>query len=356
MISDDQNQQQPIPTAVYPPRAPDPLAHQGQPAPMTDKMQSVPTPSGLLAQPWPQPSRTPQASQFLPQADQTPQPGMPWPQPSTVAPRRPKRKRSNMRGVAIFALTCLLAIVFAIGLFSGWTFAHTSSNTGGPTTPTAATTSTSSNSGSLSTLEAAQEQAIARVTPAVVEIQGTLAQAVSIGSGVIIDPQGDIVTNNHVVSGASSLTVTFSNGKSQTAQLIGTDPAHDLAVLRVQPFSGMTVATLGDSAQLTVGQEVLAIGNPLGYSESATSGVVSALNRSEAESRDVTLNNLIQTSAPINPGNSGGALINLQGQVIGIPTLSAVNNETNTPANGIGFAIPSNTVQSVVAQILGSSK
>jgi S1-C subfamily serine protease len=97
----------------------------------------------------------------------------------------------------------------------------------------------------------------------------------------------------------------------------------------------------------------MAIGNPLGYSGTATSGVVSALNRSAQESRTVNLTGLIQTSAPINPGNSGGALINLQGQVVGIPTLSAVNNETNTPANGIGFAIPSSQVEAALTQILG---
>jgi len=161
------------------------------------------------------------------------------------------------------------------------------------------------------------------------------------------------VTNHHVVDGASTLQVVLSDGRSVTAQLVGSDASNDLAVLRIQPFVGMTVATLGDSAKLTIGQEVLAIGNPLGYSGTVTSGVVSALNRDARESSSVKLTGLIQTSAPINPGNSGGALINLQGEVVGIPTLSAVNNETNTPANGIGFAIPSSQVKLALTQILG---
>ncbi len=186
-----------------------------------------------------------------------------------------------------------------------------------------------------------------------VQVEGTTFQGEQLGSGVIIDKNGDIVTNNHVVSGVNSLQVMLSNGTSETAQVIGTNPSNDLAIIRVQPFTGMVVATLGDSSQLVVGQEVLAIGNPLGYTGTVTEGVVSALNWSVDESNTVHLTNLIQTSAPINPGNSGGALINLQGQVVGITTLSALNSETNTPAEDIGFAIPSNQVQSLIKQTLG---
>jgi putative serine protease PepD len=169
---------------------------------------------------------------------------------------------------------------------------------------------------------------------------------------VIIDKKGDIVTNNHVVSGEQAINVVLSNGMTEQARFIGSDAANDLAVVRIQPFTNMTVATIGDASKLTVGQEVLAIGNPLGITETATSGIVSALNRNTAASNNVTLNGLIQTDAPINPGNSGGALVNLQGELIGIPTLTAVDTESNTPANGVGFAISSNTIQTVVAQIL----
>jgi len=160
------------------------------------------------------------------------------------------------------------------------------------------------------------------------------------------------VTNNHVVSGEQSIQVLLSNGSTEQAQLVGTNAANDLAVVRIAPFAHMTVAQLGDSSKLVVGQEVLAVGNPLGITETATQGIVSALNRSVAESAGTTLSQAIQTDAALNPGNSGGALVNLQGQLIGIPTLGAVNTETNTTANGVSFAIPSNLVKTVVQQIL----
>jgi len=277
-----------------------------------------------------------------------PQTGLPQPiVDQTSVARKPVRSRA--RSIAIFALTCMLALVFGVGLFSGWTFARSGAGTTvvpGSTSPST-TVSTSLDS------QTAREAAIAKVSPAVVEIVGQLAQGTALGSGIIVDKNGSIITNHHVVDGVSTLQVVLSDGRSVPAQLVGSDAANDLAVLRIQPYAGMTVATLGDSSKLTIGQEVLAIGNPLGYSGTVTSGVVSALNRSAQESRSVSLTGLIQTSAPINPGNSGGALINLQGEVMGIPTLSAVNSETNTPANGIGFAIPSSQVKTALAQILG---
>jgi S1-C subfamily serine protease len=123
----------------------------------------------------------------------------------------------------------------------------------------------------------------------------------------------------------------------------------------------MTVATLGDSSKLSVGQEVLAIGNPLGITQTVTKGIVSALGRTVSESSGqggtgATIPNAIQTDAPINPGNSGGALIDLRGNVIGIPTLAAIDPEFNAPANGVGFAIPSNRVNLIVPQIINNGK
>ena len=284
------------------------------------------------------------------------QPGTTMPQPVSTQSTIPhaqmlqKPARSKTRSVAIFALTCLLAVVFAVGLFSGWTYARSSVGT----SPTVAgSTSPSKTVSTALDDQSVREAAIAKVTPSVVEIVGQISQGTALGSGILVDKNGDIVTNNHVVNGVSSLEVVLSNGHNVSARLIGTDPTNDLAVLRIQPYAGMAVATLGDSSQLTIGQEVLAIGNPLGYSGTVTSGVVSALNRTAQESRSVNLTGLIQTSAPINPGNSGGALVNLQGQVVGIPTLSAVDSETNTPANGIGFAIPSSQVKAAMTQILG---
>jgi S1-C subfamily serine protease len=246
------------------------------------------------------------------------------------------------------ALTLVLAIIFGIGLFAGWEFAG---NSGTSTTSNAGATSAASPS-SGNTLETQQEAAIARIEPAVVELKVTTAQGQQIGSGVIIDTRGDIVTNNHVISGAQTIDAVLSNGSTETAQLVGTDAADDLAVVRIQPFAHMTVAQIGNSSKLVVGQEVLAIGNPLGITETATRGIVSALNRSVTESTGTTISQAIQTDAAVNPGNSGGALVNLQGQLIGIPTLTAINTESNTPANGVGFAIPSNRVETVVQQLI----
>ncbi len=246
-------------------------------------------------------------------------------------------------------LTLVLALIFSVGLFSGWEFANNSSSAS--TTTKAVATSTASSSTGTS-IQSQQEAAIAAIEPTVVELKVTTAQGGQIGSGVIIDSNGDIVTNNHVVSGEQSIEVLLSNGSTEQGQLIGTNAADDLAVVRIAPFAHMTVAQLGDSSKLVVGQEVLAVGNPLGITETATEGIVSALNRSVTESAGTTLSNAIQTDAALNPGNSGGALVNLQGQLIGIPTLGAVNTETNTTANGVSFAIPSNVVKTVVQQIL----
>jgi len=123
--------------------------------------------------------------------------------------------------------------------------------------------------------------------------------------------------------------------------------------LKIQPPGNMTVATLGDSSQLRVGQEVLAIGNPLGITQTVTNGIVSALGRTISEGQGgATISDAIQTDALINPGNSGGALVDLQGNLVGIPTLTAIDPEFNTPANGVGFAIPSNRVKSIVSQFI----
>src|SRR5438045_1305499 len=165
-------------------------------------------------------------------------------------------------------------------------------------------------------------------------------------------PAGDIVTNNHVVSGEQSITVVLSNGSTEQGQLIGTSASNDLAVVRITPYAHMVVAQFGDSSKLVVGQDVIAVGNPLGITGTATEGIVSALNRSIPESAGVTISNAIQTDAALNPGNSGGALINVQGQLIGIPFAGAQNSGTNTTADGVNFAIPSNLVQTVVQQML----
>ena len=271
-----------------------------------------------------------------------------YPPEPVAGPPTPPRKRPGRAG-AIVLLSLVLALIFGLGLFSGWEFSNNKSST---TTPSSATSTATSTSSSSANVEAAQEAAIAKIEPSVVELKVITAQGEQIGSGVIIDANGDIVTNNHVVNGEQTIQVVLSNGSTEQGQLVGTVAADDLAVVRIQPYAHMVVAQIGSSSSLVVGQEVLAVGNPLGITETATSGIVSALNRSVTESTGVTISNAIQTDAPINPGNSGGALINLQGQLVGIPTLTAVNTESNTAANGLSFAIPSSLVQSALQQIL----
>ena len=270
------------------------------------------------------------------------------PEPPSPPPIPPRKRRRRGPAGAILLLTLVLALIFGTGLFSGWEYAHTSTTTKAGATSTATTSSGTS-------LQAQQEAAIAKIEPSVVELEVTTAQGEQIGSGVIIDAQGDIVTNNHVVSGAQSITVVLSNGSTEQGQLIGTSASNDLAVVRIAPYAHMVVAQFGDSSKLVVGQDVIAVGNPLGITGTATEGIVSALNRSIPESSGVTISNAIQTDAAVNPGNSGGALINLQGQLIGIPFAGAENTQTNTQADGVNFAIPSNLVQTVVQQILQQS-
>ena len=280
--------------------------------------------------------------------------------PPTVPPIYPRRS-NGMRTGAIVALTIVLLVVLGVGLFAGWQFGRSSISIGSTSTSVA---TLQPGTGPQSTVppltgnneQAVREAVIAKVRPAVVEVNVTTQQGGAIGSGVIIDGRGYIVTNNHVVSGAQSMTVTLYDGANLQAQLVGTDPADDLAVIKITPPSkGLTVATLGDSSKLQVGQDVLAIGNPLGITQTVTHGIISALGRNVSEGQGgATIPNAIQTDAPINPGNSGGALVDMQGNLIGIPTLAAIDPEFNTPASGVGFAIPSNRVATIVPQIIAT--
>jgi S1-C subfamily serine protease len=195
-------------------------------------------------------------------------------------------------------------------------------------------------------------EVVDHVSPAVVQIQTTQG----LGSGVVFDDQGDVVTNAHVTDGAKSFRVTLSDGARHAGTLVGTDPSNDLAVIHM---SGATPApaTFGDSSKARAGDILLAIGNPLGLQSSVTQGIVSSVNRQVSEGNGVTLSQAIQTSAEINPGNSGGALVDLSGRVIGIPTLAALDPEFgNAQAPGIGFAIPSNTVRRVADQLIGEGQ
>jgi S1-C subfamily serine protease len=205
-------------------------------------------------------------------------------------------------------------------------------------------------SASATALESQMVKVIRRVSPAVVQIQCGR----SLGSGIVFDDRGDVVTNAHVISGARSCTVTLPVGNEHSASVVGSDTTHDVAVVHL---AGATPdpATFADSSKVQVGDLVLAMGNPLGLRSSVTQGIVSSLNRNVAESQKVDLSALIQTSAEINPGNSGGALVDLSGRVVGIPTLTALDPEFGgAQAPGIGFAIPSNTIRTIASSLIGS--
>ena len=188
------------------------------------------------------------------------------------------------------------------------------------------------------------------VSPSVVQIQ----TAQDLGSGVVFDTRGDVVTNAHVVGNATRFVVTLASGDSHPATAIGRDAANDLAVIRITGARPRP-ATFADSSQVEVGDIALALGNPLGLRSSVTEGIVSAVGRSVPEGDGVTLSSAIQTSAAINPGNSGGALVDLSGRVIGIPTLAALDPEMGaSEAPGIGFAIDGNTVRRVAGALAHS--
>jgi S1-C subfamily serine protease len=184
---------------------------------------------------------------------------------------------------------------------------------------------------------------------------------------VVIDGNGYVLTNNHVIAGAASgngtIVVTFADEATAKAQIVGRDPISDLAVLKV-PNDKLTVATLGDSDLLAVGDPVIAIGSPLGLQGTVTSGIVSALNRAvhvfaDDGSSDAYLD-AIQTDAPINPGNSGGALVDAAGAVVGINSAAAtatpLPGQQSLPASGIGYAIPINYARSIAEQLIKSGK
>jgi putative serine protease PepD len=170
------------------------------------------------------------------------------------------------------------------------------------------------------------------------------------GSGFVYDEQGHIVTNQHVVDGAESISVLFPNGQRYDATLVGSDASTDLAVIKVDaPASALEPLELADSSQLEVGEGVVAIGSPFGLEDTVTAGIVSALDRQMEALNGFTINNSIQTDAAINHGNSGGPLLDLDGRVVGV---NAQIRSESGGSDGIGFAIPSNTVESVVSQLV----
>jgi S1-C subfamily serine protease len=178
----------------------------------------------------------------------------------------------------------------------------------------------------------------------------------ALGSGFVIDKAGYIVTNYHVVEGAKSIQVTFSNSSSIDASLVGSDPSTDIAVLKVNTSSSaLTPLTLGDSDLVRVGDSVVAIGNPFGLSRSVTAGIVSAIQREITAPNRYAIDHVIQTDAAINHGNSGGPLINTRGEVIGVNAQIETGGVSQGNV-GVGFAVPSDTVKSVAGQLIKSGK
>jgi putative serine protease PepD len=174
------------------------------------------------------------------------------------------------------------------------------------------------------------------------------------GSGFVYDVDGHIITNEHVVDGASSVRVTFWNGKTYSARVVGTDASTDLAVLDVDaPLAQLFPLSLGDSAGVEVGDNVVAIGSPFGLEETVTAGIVSALHRQMTSPNNFAIDDSIQTDAAINHGNSGGPLLNAEGKVIGVNAQIASDSGGS---DGVGFAIPSNTVLSIASQLISSGK
>lgn len=188
-----------------------------------------------------------------------------------------------------------------------------------------------------------------KVGPSVVQIKHVVSESgyeqQGLGSGVIITPDGFVLTNNHVVEGAKEFEVTLTTGKTYKADLVGKDPLTDLAVIRL-PDNGFPFASLGDSGKLQVGQLVIAIGNPFGFQSTVSTGVISALGRTMRNTQGRIIDNIIQTDVSLNPGNSGGPLVDSRGNVIGI------NTAIIAIAQGIGLAVSSNTASWVVSELI----
>jgi len=212
------------------------------------------------------------------------------------------------------------------------------------------TTGTIAGSGALAQFQDQLRNLADSFLPSIVQI----TTESGLGSGIVFDSKGDIVTNNHVVQGAKTFTVTASNGKQQPATLIGSYPNNDLAVIHVAATADLRPATFADASQVRVGDIVIAVGSPFGLGDTVTEGIISATGRTQSEGGSgVVLNGLLQTTAPINPGNSGGALVDIEGRVVGIPTLSGSDSRAPSQGSrGIGFAINANQVTTVAVQLI----
>ncbi|WP_405490540.1 S1C family serine protease [Streptomyces sp. NBC_00096] len=281
-----------------------------------------------------------------------------------TAPAAPQGHARAKRPVALLAAVALAAAVIGGGTAAAVQQMLNKSNGAG--TGVNGSTISQSNSGTVSGVAE-------NVSPSVVRIDTRTASGQGTGSGIVITADGEIVTNNHVVDGASQVQVTMSDGKKYNAKIVGTDPDKDLALIKLEGASGLKAASLGNSDNLRVGDEVVAIGSPDRLTGTVTSGIVSALNRevnvpkSEKQQSpqggypfsyggqqfngdtgsDTTSYKAIQTDASLNPGNSGGALVNMNGEIVGMPSAiySPSSGSGSAGSVGLGFAIPVNTIK-----------
>jgi S1-C subfamily serine protease len=246
-------------------------------------------------------------------------------------------------------------------LAASWLAACTSTgtSTSTSTSTSVANDASAGTSGAASAVQQEYQSVVKAVLPSVVQISTSSA----IGSGVVYDGKGDIVTNAHVVGNAQTMEVLSSTGdKTLPATVVGVFSPDDLAVIKVTSGAGtLRPARFGSSADAQAGQIVLAMGSPLGLTGTVTEGIISATGRTVSEGgaaggAPTTIANALQTSAAINSGNSGGALVNLAREVIGIPTAAAQNPSSGNQAAGIGFAIPSDTVKNIAGQLISTGK
>ncbi|MFF8603771.1 S1C family serine protease [Streptomyces sp. NPDC015232] len=352
MTDDTQPQPQQPQQPYYPPRPAYEPARPFQPEPGTTVWPAGPGPAATV----PPPPAAPAAF--------------------ATAPSGPVPHRRARRGVGLMAAVAIAAAAVGGGtatLVERWT------DDGAPTAagPVPGTNVSASSLGTVAGVAQA-------VSPSIVEISASSASGKSTGSGVIVTSDGEVVTNNHVISGASEISVRLSDGKTYEAEVVGTDPDKDLALIKLKGASGLKAATLGDSSKVRVGDQVVAIGSPEGLTGTVTSGIVSALDRDVTVAKEdggqdqgqgrgqqwdprqgwpfefggqqfngdtgssKTTYKAIQTDASLNPGNSGGALINMNGEIIGINSAmyspSSANGST-AGSVGLGFAIPVNTLK-----------
>lgn len=287
-----------------------------------------------------------------------------WPAPGgTLTQQRPPRRRRAGLAAAVVATSLLVGGGAGIGGAAVWDATHDDPT--GSSSASPVSTSTVANQSTAPAADGSVESVAQKVLPSVVKIDVTGQQGDASGSGIILTADGTILTNNHVVELAEdggSLRVDFNDGTSADATILGTDPLTDTAVIKASGVSDLTPATIGKSANLGVGQGVVAIGSPFGLDATVTSGIVSALDRPVSVGSDDQGNSTtypaIQTDAAINPGNSGGPLVDMSGAVIGInssirtaASQSAYGSSEQSGSIGLGFAIPIDEVMPIVDQM-----